>query len=187
MSKRKTCKATTSRGTRCSRIAVDKGCCRQHYKSVYGSKSKVASPRRFTIGKVLSVYKGCPPGTMRRKGYTRRAFIRASGSKVKGSKVHSECIPDRGMKGRIWKLEHESLGIGPLKKGELSQYGYHYDVSEKTRHTAIRKAIKKYGSLPMVRKLNALAVYNSKRYPSRSKIYSEDRDYASKIHEKEKK
>ena len=80
MSKRKTCKATTSRGTRCSRIAVDKGCCRQHYTSVYGSKSKVASPRRFTIGKVLSVYKGCPPGTMRRKGYTRsKGFTRRKG------------------------------------------------------------------------------------------------------------
>jgi len=178
-----TCKAKTLMKKRCSRFAVEDGLCAQHYKVMHGHKTHHISPRKFTVAKVLSVYKGCPPGTIKKKGYTRKSFIRTSGTPVRGSRVPSTCIKDRGAKGRAWKLKYQTLGIGPLKKGELSTYGYHYDMSARSRHVAIRKAVKTYGALSVQRKLNALAVYNSKRYPSRSKIFKADSNYASKIYQ----
>ena len=187
MSKRTTCGAKTYTGHRCSRIAVEDGMCAQHYKMMHHHKTSHVSPRRFSVAKVLSVYKGCPEGMVKRKGYTRTSFVRSSGSPVRGSRVKATCIPDRGSKGRAWKLKYQTMGIGPLKKGELSMYGYHYDLPASKRHTAIRKASKTFGTLSVERKLNALAVYNSKRFPSRSKIYKADSNYAAEIYQRQKK
>jgi hypothetical protein len=187
----KSCKAHTKSGKNCSRLAIENGLCSQHYKLKFHHKPSSSirrkSPHAFSIAKVMAPTKGCPPGMEKRKGYVRRAFVRKStGSPVKGSKVPATCIPDRGAKGRAWKLKNKTLGIGPLKKGELKVFGYSSKKSETVRHASIRKAASAYGALPVERKLNALAVYNSKRSPVLSKMFKADSLYTAKLYNKTK-
>lgn len=151
------------------------------------SPSRVASPsRKFSVAKVLSVYKGCPEGEMKRKGYTRKSFTRRSGSRVRSVSVSSGCIKDRGYRSRLFQLKTGSMGIGPLKKGELRAFGYSADDSEEKRHKSLRAASKKYSSLSVLRKLNALATYNKRTQPEHAIVYKADREYMSELHKKEK-
>jgi hypothetical protein len=186
----KNCKAHTKSGKKCTRLAVEGGLCAQHYKTKFhhapAMKFRLRNPHTFTVAKVMSPTKGCPPGMEKRKGYVRRAFFRKSGSVVHGSKVAASCIPDRGAKGRAWKLKNKTLGIGPLKKGELKVFGYSSKKSEAVRRSAIRKAASAYGALPVERKLNALAVYNSKRSPIMSNLFKQDSLYAANLYRKSK-
>ncbi len=181
VSKRVTCKAKTLRGTHCSRIAVQEHLCRQHYKQIHGHAPHVAKAHAFSKAEVMAPTKGCPEGMVKRKGYVRRAFVRASGAKVQGSKVATVCIPDRGAKGRAWKLKNKTLGIGKLKKGDLTQFGYSAKSPERTRHSAIKKAVKKMGVVPIERKLNALAVYTKNRSPRLSKEFKADSLYTATL------
>jgi hypothetical protein len=80
-----------------------------------------------------------------------------------------------------WQVEHQEFGIGPLVKGDLSQYGYSSSKKAEERHISINKAVKKYGSTPIFRKLNALYVYNKNRDPIRSNKFKKDRDYVKKM------
>lgn len=184
----KSCKGITRSGKKCTRLSVEGGLCSQHYKMKYQKQpiSMKLSPRAFSVAKVMAPTKGCPKGMVKRKGYVRRSFVRVSGIPVAGSKVPTTCIPDRGAKGRAWKLKNKTLGIGPLKKGELKAYGYKSTSSEAVRHTAIRKAASAYGALPVERKLNALAVYNSKRNKVLSNVFKSDSLYAAKLYSKQK-
>jgi hypothetical protein len=179
VSKRVTCNAQTIRGTKCSRIAVEDHLCRQHYKQIHHHVPHVAKAHVFSKKEVMSPTVGCPEGMVKRKGYVRRAFVRATGSKVHGSKVVAHCIPDRGSKGRAWKLKNKTMGIGKLKKGELTQFGYSVKSPERTRHSAIKKAVKKYGKVTVERKLNALAVYTKKRSPKMSDEFKKDSLYVA--------
>jgi hypothetical protein len=180
-SKRITCKATTLRGKHCSRIAVEDHLCRQHYKQIHGHVPNAPKINAFSKAEVMAPTKGCPPGMVKRKGYVRRAFVRASGSKVKGSKVATVCIPDRGSKGRAWKLKNKTLGIGKLKKGDLTKFGYSAKSPERSRHSAIKKAVKKTGAVTIERKLNALAVYTKNTNPKLSKEFKQDSLYAATL------
>jgi hypothetical protein len=185
----KSCSAHTKFGRKCTRLAVDKGLCSQHYKVKYGHKSPAMrlSPRAFSVAKVMSPTKGCPKGMEKRKGYVRRSFMRSDGTPVQGSEVATSCVADRGAKGRAWKLRNKTLGIGPLKKGELKAFGYSSKKSEVVRHAAIRKAANAYGALPVERKLNALAVYNSKRNRDLANEFKQDSLYAATLYAKSKK
>lgn len=83
-----------------------------------------------------------------------------------------------------WQVEHQQFGIGPLVKGDLSQFGYSSVKSETERDKSIDKAVKRYGSTSVFRKLNALYVYNKNRDPVRSNIFMKDRNYVKKTHMK---
>jgi len=98
----------------------------------------------------------CPSGTIRRKSFTRK----------NGTHVKSACVRDVGRP-----------GIGPLKKGELSKYGYSMTAKASSRHRALNKATRKYGSLSVYRKLNALSVYTKRTSPKTSKTAKADRNY----------
>jgi len=155
------------------------------------SRSRVTSPSRksdnkFSIAKVLAPYKGCPEDEVKRKGYTRKSFTSRSGSRVRSVSVKPGCIKDRGYRSRLFQLKTGSMGIGPLKKGELRSFGYSADDSDEKRHKSLRAASKKYTSLSVLRKLNALMVYNKRTQPEHSIVYKEDREYVSELHKKEK-
>ncbi len=79
-----------------------------------------------------------------------------------------------------WQVEHQSYGIGPLKKNELGRYGYSSFETEKKRDESLRKASRAYGSLSVFRKLNALYVYNKNTNPRASRVFLKDRDYVRK-------
>jgi hypothetical protein len=93
--------------------------------------------------------------------------------------VPATCIRDVGTPGKGLK---GSKGIGTLKKGDLTSFGYSSDKTERSRHIALNAAIKKYGPLSVYRKLNAISVYTRQTSPMKSKIFLEDRAYVGKKH-----
>lgn len=126
----------------------------------------------------------CPPGTVRRKGYTRkfRQSITQSGFTVrrrgrmytvrpKRNEVHvpASCVKVRGSPG--------TKVFGKLRKGELIKYGYQYRLADRLRHAALEKAIKVYGAPNVYHKLDAVAKLSTKSAPDASKIFAQDRDW----------
>lgn len=65
--------------------------------------------------------------------------------------------------------------------GVLGEFGYH-DVkrlSLKQRRAALRRAAKRLGWLYLIRKLNALYVFNKHRHPALAARFRKDREFAS--------
>lgn len=81
-----------------------------------------------------------------------------------------------------WQVEHQEYGIGPLKKGELSRFGYSSAKPVSQRDKSLDKAVNEYGSTSVFRKLNALYVYNKNRSPKMSTLFKKDRDYIKKTY-----
>lgn len=104
----------------------------------------------------------CGHGQLRRASYTRRS---KSGKRVY---VPSVCIRNMGAPGK--GIER----IGTLKKGLLSKYGYSSQKSVSERRAALQKAVRAYGPLSVLRKLNAVAVYTRRTSPSTSEIFKAD-------------
>ena len=111
----------------------------------------------------------CPSGKIRRSGYTTQ----------RGVTVKSKCIKDRGAKGR-WQTVRRMLGIGSLKKGDLTAFGYSHTKTADERHEVLDKAVSKYGRAATIRKLNAIATYSKRTAPSRAKTYRTDMHYVQK-------
>lgn len=114
-----------------------------------------------------------PTDQIRRKAFTRRS---KTGRKTR---VAAKMIRDRGAKGK-WKSVHKMPGIGPLKSGELTAVGYKVGSKTSTRRKAVDKAIKKYGPLTTLRKLNAVAVYTRRTSPAKSRAFKSDVKYIQK-------
>jgi hypothetical protein len=108
----------------------------------------------------------CPRGTIRRRSYRKR----------RGTLVKSACIPDVGAPG---KGLASGPGIGPLRSGDLSKFGYDNvtDLTAARRHLALARATSEYGALSVFRKLNAVYVYTRRTAPASSRIFKADRDW----------
>lgn len=115
--------------------------------------------------------------TIRRKGYTRKSYTRKTGIRVRGSRVPSGMIRDVGAPGKGLK---GGPGIGKLQKGLMSSLGYNVNAKATTRHSAVDKAVKKYGKLSTLRKLNAVAVYTRRTSPLKSRKFKSDVKYVQK-------
>jgi hypothetical protein len=67
----------------------------------------------------------------------------------------------------------------PIKhSGDLTNLGYSLSKKSRTRHGALKKAVKKFGRATVSRKLNALAVFNKRRHPATARKARADRKYA---------
>jgi hypothetical protein len=119
--------------------------------------------------KSLRGSKRCSPGKILRSAYVRV-------SRGKRAHVPASCIPDVGAEG---KGLAGSPGIGPLKRGNLTQYGYEKVASleEVARRQALNKAVAAYGALTVWRKLNALSVYTRRTSPATSRAVKADMDW----------
>lgn len=115
--------------------------------------------------------------TIRRAAYTRKAYTRKTGTRVRGSRVPSGLIRDVGAPGKGLK---GGPGIGKLKKGLMTSLGYSATSKAKTRHAAVDKAVKTYGKLSTLRKLNAVAVYTRRTSPAKSRTFKSDVKYVQK-------
>lgn len=129
--------------------------------------------------KARAVYgspKKCPPGQIWRVGYTREAYTKKNGVRVKSAVVRGRCVKDTGKKGKGPAL------IGPLMKGALGKFGYRdtKNMDERQRHAALNNAIKAYGSLPVYRKVRVLATLHKNKNPSTAKIFLADANYIAK-------
>jgi hypothetical protein len=70
--------------------------------------------------------------------------------------------------------------IGPLRKGELSKYGYSMTATKDKRHSSLKKAIEEYGALGVYRKLDAVSKLTKTSIPEASKIYTEDKEWVKR-------
>jgi hypothetical protein len=70
-------------------------------------------------------------------------------------------------------------GIGTLRQGDLTKFGYGAvtTMSAGARHLALAKAVRAYGVLSVFRKLNAVYVYTRRSSPASSRIFKADRDW----------
>ncbi len=134
--------------------------------------------------------KGCRPGEIRRSGYVREYgstvkregyLVRRAGQTVrvypKSRRVYvkSTCITDVGRKGK--GVPPGSRKIGPLKKGELTKYGYHVTYPKYVRRDALKKAASAYGPLSLYRKLNAVAKLSATQAPRAAAVFAADREW----------
>ena len=137
----------------------------------------------------LGLDKNCPSGQILRAPYTRKFSnsTKVSGYNVKrGNKtyriypkvnsvlVKASCIENRGLPGKGPKK------IGPLKKGELTRYGYNVHISEEKRHVALKKAILVYGALNVLRKLTAVANLTERTAKEAHRIFRKDLEWVKK-------
>ena len=117
----------------------------------------------------------CPRGTIHRVAYTRT---------VRGTPIHtkSACISNVGLSGK--GFQGKGPGIGELKEGELSQFGYDHVVKMSTtdRRAALRKAVAKYGSLTVWRQLNARSIYTRNTSPASSLLFLRDRNWVKRTY-----
>jgi len=91
--------------------------------------------------------------------------------KAENMRIESKCIKNVGLPGKGPKL------FGPLRKGELAEYGYSFRRSESERHAALKKAIDEYGVTGVYRKLNAVAKLTKRAAPKAANVFKEDREW----------
>jgi hypothetical protein len=143
--------------------------------------------------------KACPAGQIRRKGYMREYgstikrngyLVRRSGKTVrvypKSRKifVKSRCIEDRGLPGKgVAALPgYNSIVEVPLKKGELTKFGYHSSYPKTVRRDALKKAASAYGPLSLYHKLDAVAKLSSRQAPLAAEVFARDRDWVRRTY-----
>ena len=71
-------------------------------------------------------------------------------------------------------------GIGKLHKGDLTSRGYSSTKSKTLRRRALKKVVKAEGALKVFRQLNAVAVYDKRSAPGKSRIFKTDRNWVRK-------
>lgn len=98
--------------------------------------------------------------TVHKKGYTRKAYTRKGGIKVKATKVSPSTfsIKDRGATGRGTKI------IPPLKAGKLGGKGFFAKSKSQQKKIAFADA-KKRGEKKTVGSLRAIQVFNKRVNP----------------------
>jgi len=143
------------------------------------NRSKVYIPSIKSLAR-----KACPPGMIERKGYKRkysnsirkRGFtVKRSGTtyrvypKAQSATVGTSCVKNTG--------KDVPKSIGPLRKGELTKYGYSWRESTEKRHTALNKAIKDYGALGVFRKLDAVYKLSEHKIPRVAEVFKSDRNW----------
>jgi len=149
----------------------------------------------------------CPPGYVKRKGYTRKntgkhvvaRCIRSTSpyAPEKKRKSRKACPPGKIPRTSYTRHVVNSSGltksvrvkstcvkgtvskaiIGPLRKGELKKFGYSYKHPETVRHHSIQAAIKQLGALNVYRKLDAVAKLSVTQNKQAHMVFSADRDW----------
>ena len=89
-----------------------------------------------------------------------------------------------GIIGIIGIMGSSDVHIHIKHPGVLGEHGYH-DVKRLSlpqRRAALRRAAKRLGWLYLIRKLNALYVFNKHRHPALAAKFRKDREFASAQH-----
>lgn len=73
-----------------------------------------------------------------------------------------------------------------LKPGGLSRFGYHANLSLRSRHIALLRAARSEGFVPIIQRLNLTSTFSKNRSPRFSKIFKMDQRWLSAYYEKEK-
>ena len=119
----------------------------------------------------------CKYGFIRRRGY----MASRSGKKIK---VKSFCIKEQGKSGAGRNRSRKLKVIPILHKGSLE--GYSTKSPLKTRHSALKRSLRKHGFSSTIKKLNVLNVYNKYKNPKVSKTAVKDMNYVRKLSQNKK-
>jgi hypothetical protein len=125
------------------------------------SKKRSVRKPRYSV-------KNCPRGNISRK-----SFVKKSGVKVSATCVKSKSLRSKGMKPKVY--------LPKLKQGALTKHGYSVHDSSKSRHTAIKKALKEYTPGELIKKINAVRVLSKNTAPENSLIYAKDILYLEEL------
>lgn len=95
----------------------------------------------------------------------------------KYSNFQTRVLRSHGKKG-------STRGIGPLRKGLMTKYGYVNisSLTEKQRHVALARAIKEYGSLSTWKKINVLSIFAKNKNPGLKAIYNSDKEWIKRTY-----
>lgn len=75
------------------------------------------------------------------------------------------------------KSRRKKVRISITKPGSLSKYGYSMSKTAIARRRALSKAVKSYGYGTVMRKVNALYVFNKKKHPGIAKKATADKKW----------
>jgi hypothetical protein len=124
-----------------------------------------------------------------RNGYSRGAHTRRAYSSkghnivrkatVRKSRVPTSLIKDQGAKGK-WREVNKSNGIEINHPGSLSSMGYSVVNKPASRHSTLRRIIKKYGPTATFRKLQAVGTFTKRTSKGRSIKFLADRNWVKK-------
>lgn len=161
---------------------------KQSQKQFKASETARRRERLRGVRGALGLTKKCPKGYILRAPYKRgfAASTKAKGFKVtRGNKtyiahpkakstiVQASCIKNLGLPGK----GVSGQSIAPLRKGELTKYGYTVQASREDRHNSLAKAIQEFGALGVFRKLDAVAKLTKRTAPEASYVFAKDRDW----------
>lgn len=126
----------------------------------------------------------CPKGFIKRSAYYRSAHTKRDRSgrrrRISGTLVPASCVRDVGRRGKGKSL------VGKLRKGDLKKFGYEnvdtLSVEERTK--ALKKAIRAYGYLPVIKKLNAVYVLTRGVNPKLAGKFKRDQQMVSREYNK---
>jgi hypothetical protein len=160
-----------------------------HYDWAKKEESKLKKSHSISLKKYGTI--SCPKGQVSRVGYVRKSYVRSSPTgkmiSVKRTIVPCSCISDRGLPGKGPRtIKGKLASIGPVRKGVLKKYGYSIDASAKTRHGAIRRAIKAYGRNSVMKKINSIYVWFKNSNKRISAIAQRDKNWIKKNYPKVK-
>jgi hypothetical protein len=135
-------------------------------KKVHVKSVSTSGKKRTDINKKILAKKS-------RALFTRKA---RSGA-VKKSVVAPICLKSRKPRKNL---------IGPLANGDLTKFGYQNvkSMTKEKRHRSLTKAIRSHGYLPIIRKLNAIAVLSKNRDKVGSALFKEDQQWLSGLYKK---
>ena len=141
--------------------------------------------------------KACGSGRIRRTGYFREYgtavrrigyLVRRAGKTVrvypKSDRVYvkSRCIKDQGLAGKGVKPGSRSIVERPLRKGQLTKFGYHTTYPKTVRRDALRKAASEYGPLSLYHKLDAVAKLSVRQAPRAAHVFARDRNWVAETY-----
>lgn len=132
--------------------------------------------------KSKSKSKKCPKGKVRNPK-TGRCVNKPKPKSLKKKEVKKPPIFNKKTKKFMpYKEYFQKRGIGKLKSGELGKHGYHKvkDMSVKNRRQALTSAVNEYGASMIIKKLNALRVYQRNKGPESARLFYDDMRWVRK-------
>lgn len=120
----------------------------------------------------------CKKGEIERIGYTKKT----------GTKVKAECIKDRGLPGKTPESQKIPFKNLAFEQDDLGKYGYSDIIHKKAseRRESLDDAIRQYGSVPVLRKVNVLEILNRNTNPKLATKFEMDKKWIERMYKRKK-
>lgn len=122
----------------------------------------------------------CKKGEIERTGYTAQRGRQHPHNVT----VAAKCIPDRGLPGKTPESRKIPFMNAAFVTDDLGKHGY-TDIVHKnaeTRRVALGRAIREYGSVPVLRKVNVIDILNRNTNPKVATRLENDKKWIEKTY-----